>query len=274
MDTNRKIIYNHKTIQDVDKKVVPEIYEYLMNDKDKLKLIKQTNRKNTAVYYYNFEGDGYYIKHFYFRKWSYSLKEIIGNPIGLTSYRKSVRMLAHDIKVATPVSAITYGGTAFKRDSIFITRELEKSVLINDLIKGNQIMDIPDDKLEDLVVQMAGIWASLLNNNFIHKDPNANNFMIVDLDGDAEIYLIDIADVFDLPVGTEYFKIHALARFFGKFVKAFIQSGAEFDLEYLDIFEKRFIEKYEFKGSKEKFIARVKELARKKYKWRLDRDRS
>ena len=274
METNKKIIYNHKAITEIDREVIPEIFAYLLNDQEKLELIKRKNTKNTAVFYYDHEGNGYFIKHFFFRKWSYALKEIIGSPIGLTSYRKSIKMTVKDIPVATPLAAIIYEGTKSKKDSVYISRELENSLVVNDLIRENRVKEISDDNIKNLTLQMADIWAKLLNNNFIHKDPNAKNFMIKDLNGTPEIYLIDIADVFDLSVAPEFLKIHALARFFGKFAKAFIKSEAEFDSKYLDLFEERFVQSYEFKGSKAKFIAKVKKLARKKYQWRIDRDRS
>ncbi|MBF8436555.1 hypothetical protein I0Q91_05665 [Halanaerobiaceae bacterium Z-7014] len=274
METNKKIIYNHKAIIEKDREVIPEIFDYLLNDPAKLELIKRKGSKNTAVYYYNHEGRGYFIKHFYFRKWTYALKEIIGSPIGLTSYRKSIKMLVNHIPVATPLAAIIYDGTRSKKDSVYISQELENSVLVNDLIKENKVRDIPKENMESLTLQMADIWAKMLNNNFIHKDPNSKNFMITDLNGEPEIYLIDIADIFALPYAPEFLKIHSMARFFGKFAKSFIQSEAEFDKKYFDIFEEEFSRNYNFKGSNEKFIAKVKKLTRKKYQWRLDRDRS
>ena len=55
------------------------------------------------------------------------------------------------------------------------------------------------------------LWSKLINNKFLHQDPGLNNFMI-DIKEDIEIKLIDIDNIYQLPVLPERLILKNLAK--------------------------------------------------------------
>lgn len=130
-------------------------------------------------------------------------------------YNKAKKIKEYNIKSLSPVVAIILQKNYFLTDSIFVSKEIHGENLIS-YIRNNHLSKSSCNRITK---QMAEIWAKLINNNFLHLDPNLNNFIISHNKSNFEISLIDVDPITKHIKMPLILKLHATARFYAYVLK-------------------------------------------------------
>lgn len=145
------------------------------------------------VYKLNCKSHVYYIKSYTFRNITKLIKNLF-RPVESVRYLKiAIRLKNMGIPISNPVLALTYKRNAVLTDSIFVIDE----VLGEDL--GVYLgKSLTQEQRNDIIQQIAQIWAQLIDNKYLHLDPGAGNFIITEEEGRAIVNLIDIDGIMDI----------------------------------------------------------------------------
>ncbi len=240
-------------------------------DKTKLKLINSASNKNIKVYKCTVDNLGeIYLKRYDYDRKLYRLKESVFEPEGLSQLKKSSKLNKLDIPAILPIASAVKRNSFADYTSVFISRAVQNCRDCSELINEG-IPEAARNNMKDILRQFGLIWARLLNNNIIHKDPGTSNFLLENWRDNPRVVLVDLDDIFNLPAAPELAKIHALARFKGKFLNKFYKNSLEYREEWDDIFMSSFWEIYETRRKKDKFCQKTNRLAQKKFDWRKKR---
>jgi len=239
----------------------------------KIEVFDFSHSKNIIIYRLNYEGLGeVFLKKYSYDRIAYKFKELLLNPTGLTQLRLAVELTELGISVIEPVASLVFSKGFLNYKSIFVSRGVENSKDWGEIIENNLIGKIGFHRIRTIIEDFAQIWARMLNNNIIHRDPGVGNFLLKNWRSDPEIILVDLDDIFSFPWTPERMKAHALARFKSKFINQILQNSLTYDEKWDEIFLESFWPRYKSSWNYDKFMKTVKLLAEKKLSWRQKRD--
>ncbi len=238
-----------------------------------LEKFDSSSHKNIAVYKMKTEEQGeIYFKKYSYERNLYKFKEFVFSSEGLSQMQLCSRLLECEIPVIEPVLSAVKKESNFSYRSVFVSKGVENSRDCESILAQNRSAELSTQDYYKIVDQFGIIWARLLNNNIIHKDPGPSNFLLKNWQNSPEVVLVDLDDIFYIPLVPEVAKVHALARFKGKFLNQFYKNYINYRRVWDEVFLNKFWPAYESGYSREKFISKVDRLARKKFDWRRKRD--
>lgn len=205
-------IYHDKNhcITGLAKEIIKRIYQEQTAGSG-FELIKSRPERGLTTYRLKYEGNGYFVKNFKYNGFWRRLDNLLRVPYGIRQYRKAQQLKDFNIPAVEPVLAISKKMSFCQIKSTFVSREIPADNF-KQLIAGEKL-DLPEERL--LIINKFGsIWARLFNNNFIHLDPTPDNFLVKSMEKEVEIYLVDLVDIYSLPVVPGFIIIYNIAGFF------------------------------------------------------------
>lgn len=200
-----KIYYKENLDSVLAEEVINSIWFNKKGRKIKIALIKADKGK---VYKAEYNNQTYYIKSYANRSIKKNFKNIFRLPEGIRFFKLAEKLKKSDIPAPVPVLALTLRRNFIVVDSIFVMEEVAGVDLYTYLSKTDKCNRVIREKVID---EFAFLWSKLINNKFLHQDPGLNNFMI-DIKEDIEIKLIDIDNIYQLPVLPERLILKNLAK--------------------------------------------------------------
>ncbi|MCK8816321.1 hypothetical protein MWH28_02950 [Natroniella sulfidigena] len=262
-DYNSKIkLYSN---QKLDLELAEKIINYLFygeEDRGEEFTLIKNDRKGTEVFKLDFKGETYYLKKYFYRKTIKRVKNLFREVEAIRHFKTANKLLDFDISTINPVLTVTFKRNLFTTDNIFVTKESKGIDLYNYLKNYNY--NYKNRKI--LIKRMAKLWAKLLNNNFLHRDPTLENFLI---NKDLRLSLVDIDHLYHLPVLFESLIIDALVRFNAESCIYFDKTNSRFlSRKERVLFLTELIEGYEFKSDYKTILSRINQGTIKKLiKW-------
>jgi len=180
---------------DLDFKLAEAIIEYVWlnkGDRHNFQLIKQDKAK---VYKMNFNACDYYLKSYAHRSVTKILKNFFRPVEAVRIFKTGIKLINADIAIANPVMALTCKKNLFITDSIFVMEKVPGVELYTYLLKFAQYSE--NFKI-NIIKKIALLWSRLVCHKFIHLDPGLRNLMIYPKEGDFQIKLIDIDNIYPM----------------------------------------------------------------------------
>ncbi|MCK8827533.1 hypothetical protein MWH25_07230 [Natroniella acetigena] len=256
-----KLYYNQKLDLELAEKIINYLFYGEEDRGEEFTLIKN-DRKGTEVFKFVFKGETYYLKKYFYRKPIKRVKNLFRKVEAIRHFKTANKLLDCDIPAIDPILAVTFKRDLLTTDNIFVTKECQGIDLCSYLKKYNY--NYKDRKI--LIKRIAKLWAKLLNNNFLHRDPTLENFLV---NKNLRLNLVDIDHLYHLPVLFESLIIDALVRFNAESCIYFDRTNSRFlSRKERVLFLTELVEGYEFKSDYKTLLNRINQGTIKKLiKW-------
>lgn len=230
------------------------------NKKEREKIFEVVKeRKKGSVYKFNYNRENYYLKFYSPKKLKNKIKNLLRKPNGIRVYKKAEKLKKYNIKSLSPILAIELKKNYLLSDSIFVSKELTGENLIS-FIRKNKLSR---DECRKITKLMAELWADLINNNFLHLDPNLNNFIISENKTGFEISLIDVDPITKYIKMPLVLKLHATARLYAYVLK---HKNFSLGLEARENFSEVFVNNFQGKNlESDYFIQKMNKITLKRF---------
>ncbi len=173
---------------------------------------KGGKKRNIELYTCLFDGETFFVKHYFERKLVKRLSKMVTGPEGLRCYKIAQQLSADGIPVAEPVAAMIYRAGPVNADSIFIVRRVE-GLNLKEVLHRNHWSRLPARTREAVWIQLARMWARLLNGGYVHQDAHIGNFILSEGPDDPRMVLVDMDNIHHYPFTPLRVRLHSLARF-------------------------------------------------------------
>lgn len=216
-----KIYYQDDSYFSLAEEIISFIW--LKNNKSIIsyELIKDDKGK---VYKIEYNNQTYYLKSYSYRNFKKNIKNIFRSSEAVRYFKLAIKLISADITVTEPVLGLTLRRNLFMIDSIFVMKEVPGVDLHTYLFKSDKCNKIIRRKT---INKFALIWGKLINNNFLHQDPCLRNFMINLKQGEVQIKLIDIDNIYLLPIFPKKMLMKNLAKLRSRQLTDFKKTNTE-----------------------------------------------
>lgn len=168
--------------------------QYPVENRDtyRLEIIKTKN--NCKTYRLICGNEVYYLKKFFEKSTFIKIRNIFRTSKAFRCYSISHKLAAANIPVAEPLMYITSTKRLIGRESIFVTKEVAGTSLMEFLEQ-----DISPDLREQVLMKLFGLLGHFYKNGFKHGDPGLYNYFIELKNGDYRITFLDLDVVHKFP---------------------------------------------------------------------------
>lgn len=215
----------------------------------------------------------YYVKYYQAQKFSKKIKNLVRKPAAARHFYTANKLLASRIGTAEPILGIVKDKNLLLKESLFVTREIQGINLYEHAKSQPEI-----DTRRIIIKKLAKLWAKLINNNFWHKDPRLFNIMLQEDGQSLELILVDIDNIYSLPIFPHRLVIKNLTKLSADMLKDVITSDTKsLTPQERILFFAEFTNYYERDVNLKQFINRVndrviKRLRKKNYRKVIDKD--
>lgn len=201
--------------EEIDRDLFGEITKYLLRKEESRLSFQLLKEDKGQVHRILYQGETLYSKYYQFKSIARTLKRFMRGPYAVKNLRTALKLLEAGIPSVVPVGSIVYKKNIFSVESIFIMREVE-GINLFDYLKSERI-----DKafLMRLTDKLAKLSALLLKNNFYHSDPNLFNLFLSGREEESILTLIDIDNIYRLPLLSERILLENLVLFHYRMVE-------------------------------------------------------
>ncbi len=201
--------------EEIDRRLFVELKKYLLLKEESALSFQLLKEDKGQVHQILYHGETLYSKYYQFRSIGRTLKRFFRGPYAVKNLRTALKLLEAGIPSVLPVGSIVYKKGLFSLESIFIMREVE-GVNLFDYLKRERI-----DKafIMKLTNKLAKLSALLLKNNFYHSDPNLFNLFLSFREEESILTLIDIDNIYELPLLPERILLENLVLFHYRMVE-------------------------------------------------------
>lgn len=156
---------------------------------NKPQIVKRKKKCETSVLEYN--GGTFYIKRYFSVSLDKKLLSLVRRPKALKCLIYSKHLEVAGFNVAEPVFALAYTKGFFEKESIFV---MKKYLGIN----FREYLNSSDSDLnkEKAILSFTSTIGDFYKNGFIHGDPNLENFIINEENGQYNFGFIDVDQIF------------------------------------------------------------------------------
>jgi hypothetical protein len=142
-----------------------------INNSD-FEMIKSGNQRE--IYRVIVDSESYYFKRYSYRSFNKKIKNIFRSSAAYRSFKTSDQLIANQIPVVEPILAAKYNHSPMITDSIFITKDFGGTDLQDFLAKKDYSLAVK----EEIIIELAQVWAKLYKNNYLNGDPNLPGILI------------------------------------------------------------------------------------------------
>lgn len=152
--------------------------------------------KHRTVYRVELPGGTYFYKHYRSVKWHDTLQNLLRPTKAEREWDGIQTIRRFGVKTVEPVGVGVVDHTGFRGDSFLITREIENTVQLDDLLETASPSEGTLSDRAKIIEELACITATLHNNGFVHRDYHAGNFLVRNVGLRPEVFLLDLHPTF------------------------------------------------------------------------------
>ncbi|MCK8824300.1 lipopolysaccharide kinase InaA family protein [Fuchsiella alkaliacetigena] len=224
-------VYNPLEVE-IDFDFIAEIKDYLLFAKDSYLSFELVKEDKSDVYRLEYKKEPFYVKHYSYKSFNKIAKRFFRGAYGVKNLKTAVKLLAAGINAVQPIATLVYKRNFLFVDSIFIMKEVEGFDLYDYLAENNFSYQFK----RKLIIKLAKLWAELYNNKFLHKDPNLFNLFINWDNGDFNLSLVDIDNIYKLPFIPKKLVVKNLFKFNERLIVNCNELGLELGKKELLLF--------------------------------------
>ncbi len=261
LEKNIVIYYDNQDNMGMSEKVIDFVWRNMDSD-DSFELVQETHK--SKVFKLNSEANTFYIKYYTPLKIAKIIKNQFREVEALRHYNTAMALQTAGIPTVLPVMAIVRKKNRLYKESIFVMEEVKGDTLER-YVQKNRPGNI---FRQEIVKQLADIYAKLANSYLLHQDPSFYNFVIREKYKDSlELVVIDVDNIYKLPFFPEKAITFNLVKLYTMF---------SYDLNQLDLppinkedinyFINRFLERCNYSLDKSRLMDKVLKKSAQKLK--------
>ncbi len=179
-----KFYYNEK----IPNKIL-ELAKYCLQNinikKNNFESIKIGNQRE--IYKVKIDSESYYFKKYSYSSLDKKIKNIFRKSAAYRSFKISNELIAQEIPVVDPILAAEYRHNAVEIESVFVTKDFG-GVNLQEFLAYK---DYSKKEKEKIIIELAGLWAKLYENNYVNGDPNLPG-VLLNCDDNLKLSLVDV----------------------------------------------------------------------------------
>lgn len=237
LENNILLYYDNKDYIGMASKIIEFIWNDQKNDIS-FELVQDTHK--SEVYKFNYDDNAYYLKYYTPIRYDKIIKNQFREVEALRHYNTAKGLHSADILTVIPVLALVKENNFFYKESVFVMEEVKGNTLEN-YVKKNR----PGKTFrEEIIKQLADLYAKLANYRILHQDPAFYNFMIREKHTESiELVVIDVDNIYKLPVFPKKAIVYNLVKLYTMFSYDLHQQKLPgINREDINLFISRFIE--------------------------------
>lgn len=237
LEKNIVIYYDNQDNMGMSEKVIDFVWRNMDSD-DSFELVQETHK--SKVFKLNSEANTFYIKYYTPLKIAKIIKNQFREVEALRHYNTAMALQTAGIPTVLPVMAIVRKKNRLYKESIFVMEEVKGDTLER-YVQKNRPGNI---FRQEIVKQLADIYAKLANSYLLHQDPSFYNFMIREKHTESiELVVIDVDNIYKLPVFPKRAIVYNLVKLYTMFSYDLHQQKLPgINREDINLFISRFIE--------------------------------